>query len=117
MERKKKLVSGVFLCLVMIAGFLNGTAMPGKKTITIPRLTKSPKIDGIKDNPYLGWSNVYGLYFSLKPNKQLRLSTNVNKQTFWKQWGGEQVFDYNVIRQIVYLSDIQDPFTAGDLGL
>jgi hypothetical protein len=52
------------------------------------------------DDPYLGWSNVYGLYFSIKPNKRLRLSTNFSKQTFWKEWGGEQVFDYNVIRQM-----------------
>ena len=52
------------------------------------------------DDPYLGWSNVYGVYFSIKPNKRLRMSVDFNKQTFWKAWGDVQVFDYNVIRQV-----------------
>ena len=52
------------------------------------------------DAPYLGWSNTYGLYFTIKPNKRLRMSVEFSKQTFWKEWGGDLVFDYNVIRQM-----------------
>jgi hypothetical protein len=51
------------------------------------------------DDPYLGWSNDYGLYFNLKPNKRLQMAVDFSKQTFWEKRGGEQVFDYNVIRQ------------------
>ncbi len=51
------------------------------------------------DDPYLGWSNAYGVYFNLKPNKRLQMAVNFSKETFWKKRGGEQVFDYNVIRQ------------------
>lgn len=51
------------------------------------------------DDPYLGWSNAYGLFFNLKPNKRLQVAVDLSKQTFWKKRGGEQVFDYNVIRQ------------------
>ena len=51
------------------------------------------------DDPFLGWSNVYGLFLNLKPNKRLRMEINFNKQTFWKRRGGKQLFDYNVVRQ------------------
>jgi len=51
------------------------------------------------DDPYLGWSNAYGVYFNLKPNKRLQMAVNFSKETFWKKRGREQVFDYNVIRQ------------------
>ncbi len=51
------------------------------------------------DDPFLGWSNIYVLYLNAKPSKRLQLNISVRKQTFWKKRGGEQVFDYNVIRQ------------------
>lgn len=51
------------------------------------------------DDPYLGWSNAYGLFFNLKPNKRLQMAVDFSKQTFWKKRGGEQVFDYNAVRQ------------------
>ncbi len=51
------------------------------------------------DNPYLGYSNIYSIYFNIKPNKRLQMMIDFNKQTFWKRRGGEQVFDYNVVRQ------------------
>ncbi len=51
------------------------------------------------DDPYLGWSNAYGLYFNLKLNKRLQMALDFSKQTFWKKRGGEQVFDFNVVRQ------------------
>jgi hypothetical protein len=55
------------------------------------------------DDPFLGYSNVYGLFFTLKPNNRLRISTEFTKQTFWDEWGGEEIYDYNVLRnQITY---------------
>ena len=51
------------------------------------------------DDPYLGWSNAYGLFFNLKPSKRLQMAVDFSKQTFWEKRGGKQVFDYNVIRQ------------------
>ncbi len=50
------------------------------------------------EDPYLGWSNTYGLFVELKPNKRLRIGLTLSKQTFWDKWGGEQVFDFNVFR-------------------
>ncbi len=51
------------------------------------------------DDPFKGWSNTYGVYVQFKPNKRLRVGLEFTKQTFWEKWGGEQVFDFNVIRQ------------------
>jgi hypothetical protein len=51
------------------------------------------------EDPFVGWSNTYGVYVQLKPNKRLRIGVDFTKQTFWEKWGGEQVFDFNVIRQ------------------
>jgi hypothetical protein len=50
------------------------------------------------DDPFLGWSNTYGVFVELKPNKRVRLGLNFSKQTFWEKQGGDLVFDYNVIR-------------------
>lgn len=51
------------------------------------------------DDPFLGWSNIYELSLAVKPNKRLRMGLSFSKQTFWKKRGGEQIFDFNVIRQ------------------
>jgi len=51
------------------------------------------------DDPYLGWSNVYEVSVTFKPSKRLRMGVDFSKQTFWKERGGEQIYDYNVIRQ------------------
>lgn len=51
------------------------------------------------DDPFLGWNNVYALFFNIKPSKRLQMEIDFSKQTFWEKRGGEQVFDYNVIRQ------------------
>lgn len=51
------------------------------------------------DDPFLGWTNIYDLYLNAKPSKRLQLNISLSKQTFWGKKGGEQVFDYNVIRQ------------------
>ncbi len=58
--------------------------------------------DGIfydPEAPYLGWSHIYSLYFRLKPGRRLQIGFDLQKQTFWKERGGELAFDYNVIRQ------------------
>ncbi len=50
------------------------------------------------DDPFLGYSNVYGLFLTLKPSNRLRINTEFTKQTFWEDWGGEEIYDYNVLR-------------------
>jgi hypothetical protein len=51
------------------------------------------------DDPLLGWNNTYGLYLNFKPSKRLQMSVDFSKSTFWEERGGEQLWDYNVIRQ------------------
>lgn len=51
------------------------------------------------EDPYLGWNHTYGAFIEFKPDKRLRISVSLTKQTFWEMRGGEQVFDFNVIRQ------------------
>ena len=51
------------------------------------------------EDPYLGWSHTYGAFIEFKPDKRLRISISLTKQTFWETRGGEQIFDFNVIRQ------------------
>lgn len=51
------------------------------------------------ENPFLGYSQSYGLFFTLKPGKRLRVSHTFSKETFWEKWGGSQVYDFNVLRQ------------------
>lgn len=51
------------------------------------------------DDPFLGWSNIYTFYFNIKPNKRLQMMVEFRKQTFWEERGGDELFDYNVIRQ------------------
>jgi hypothetical protein len=51
------------------------------------------------DDPFLGYGHSYRLFFTLKPSKRLRMSTIFSKETFWKRWGEEQVYDFNVLRQ------------------
>ncbi|NOR22549.1 MAG: hypothetical protein GQ476_07690 [Candidatus Aminicenantes bacterium] len=51
------------------------------------------------DDPFLGWSNTYGLFFNVKPNKRLQMSVDFSKQTFWEERGGEQLYDFNAVRQ------------------
>ncbi|MGD9346847.1 MAG: DUF5916 domain-containing protein, partial [Candidatus Aminicenantes bacterium] len=50
------------------------------------------------DEPYLGYSNTYGIYMTFKPSKRLQYSLDFTKQTFWKKRGGEQVYDINIVR-------------------
>jgi len=51
------------------------------------------------DDPFLGWSNSYGLYLNFKPSKRLQMSVDFSKYTFWEERGGEELIDYNVVRQ------------------
>lgn len=53
------------------------------------------------DDPFLGYSNVYGLFLTLKPSNRLRIGMEFTKQTFWEEWGGEEIYDYNVLRNRV----------------
>lgn len=51
------------------------------------------------DDPFLGYSNSYGIFLNWKPSKRLQMGIDFSKSTFWERWGGEQLWDYNVIRQ------------------
>ncbi len=51
------------------------------------------------DDPFLGYRNTCAAFFALKPSKRLRIEWEFVKQTFWEEWGGEEVYDYNVLRQ------------------
>ena len=51
------------------------------------------------DDPFLGWSNIYELSITFKPNKRFRIGFDFSKETFWENWGGKELWDYNVFRQ------------------
>ena len=51
------------------------------------------------DDPFLGWSDSYGIYINVKPSKRLQMGVDFSKQIFWEEKGGEQLYDYTVIRQ------------------
>jgi hypothetical protein len=50
------------------------------------------------DDPFKGYSNIYGIGATIKPSKRLKVGVDITKQTFWDKWGGEQVYDFNVAR-------------------
>lgn len=50
------------------------------------------------DDPFRGWRNSYVLYMTAKPNKRLQVSLSLQKQIFWEERGGEEVYDFNVLR-------------------
>ena len=50
------------------------------------------------DDPFLGYSNQYGLTLNFKPSRRLQIGTDFSKETFWAKWGGKQLWDYNVVR-------------------
>ncbi len=50
------------------------------------------------DDPFRGWNNNYVLYMNLKPNKRLQIMLRFQKQTFWEEKGGEEIYDFNVLR-------------------
>ncbi|MCD6193200.1 MAG: carbohydrate binding family 9 domain-containing protein [Candidatus Aminicenantes bacterium] len=51
------------------------------------------------EDPFLGYSNTYGVFMNFRPSKRWQMGVTFSKQTFWERWGGRQLFDYNVIRQ------------------
>ncbi len=53
------------------------------------------------DDPFLGYSNMYGVFLTLKPSNRVQVGVQFTKQTFWEEWGGEQIYDYNVLRNRV----------------
>ena len=53
------------------------------------------------EDAFLGYSNTYGISLTFKPSKRLQLGTDFSKQTFWRSAGGEQLWDYNLVREKV----------------
>jgi len=51
------------------------------------------------DDPFLGYSNTYGIFLNFKPSKRLQMAVDFSKNTFWERKGGERLWDYNVVRQ------------------
>ncbi len=50
------------------------------------------------DDAFLGYSNIYSLGLTFKPNKRIQVGFDLTKQTFWRSRGGEELWDYNVVR-------------------
>lgn len=50
------------------------------------------------ENPYLGWNFLSYLWMQFKPIDRLRFGISYQKYEFWKERGGDVVFDYNVWR-------------------
>jgi hypothetical protein len=51
-----------------------------------------------KENPYLGYKHIFETWLSFLPNPRLKTELDFTKNTFWREKGGEQVYDYNIIR-------------------
>ncbi|MFB0518270.1 MAG: DUF5916 domain-containing protein [Acidobacteriota bacterium] len=51
------------------------------------------------DDPFLGWSDTYGVFLNFKPSNRLQMGFDLSKNTFYEERGGKQLWDYNVIRQ------------------
>lgn len=51
------------------------------------------------EDPFLGWTIIYGAFLQFKPSQRMIVGVEFSKQTFWEKWRGEQVFDFNVLRQ------------------
>ncbi|OGD09034.1 MAG: hypothetical protein A2Y86_00705 [Candidatus Aminicenantes bacterium RBG_13_62_12] len=54
--------------------------------------------DGIyySDDPYLGWKSEFGLRFTFRPLASLRLSLNLEDNTFYKKRGGEKEYEVSI---------------------
>jgi len=50
------------------------------------------------EDTFLGWGTTYGISANFKPNKRLQLGLDFSKNTFWKKRGGDELWDYNVVR-------------------
>jgi hypothetical protein len=50
------------------------------------------------EDPYLGYMRVFTSWFTFRPNSQLKEEIDYTKSTFWRDKGGEQIYDYNIIR-------------------
>jgi hypothetical protein len=49
------------------------------------------------DYPYLGYGSFMFAYFTLRPIRQIKAELELRKSTFWKERGGDLVYDYNII--------------------
>lgn len=57
--------------------------------------------DGIRyiKNPYLGRNLTISSWVNFKPTSRLQVRFEYNKDRFWKSWGGDLGYDYDVLRQ------------------
>ena len=46
---------------------------------------------------FRGWGVTYGIGTNFKPSTRLQLEVDFSKSTFWRTYGGERLWDYNVV--------------------
>ncbi len=51
-----------------------------------------------KENPYLGYIRYLRSQITLRPDSHLTEDLIFTKSTFWQEKGGEEIYDYNIIR-------------------
>ena len=51
-----------------------------------------------KEDPYLGYLHSWSSWLTLRPNSRLKEELDFTKSTFWREKGGELVYDYNILR-------------------
>lgn len=49
------------------------------------------------DDPFLGWGVTFGIGLNFKPSNRLQIGVDFSKSTFWREAGGERLWDFNVI--------------------
>ena len=55
-----------------------------------------------ENDPFLGYSSIYGIILGFKPNNRIRLDVDFWKETFWEERGAKLIFDYNVVRNSLH---------------
>ncbi|MDH7512841.1 MAG: DUF5916 domain-containing protein [Clostridiales bacterium] len=50
------------------------------------------------DDPFLGWGVTFGGGTNFKPSSRLQIGVDFSKSSFWREAGGERLWDFNVIR-------------------
>jgi hypothetical protein len=51
-----------------------------------------------KESPYLGYLRSFQSQVNIYPNTHLKEALIFTKSTFWREKGGKEVYDYNIIR-------------------
>jgi hypothetical protein len=49
------------------------------------------------DDPYLGWGVTFGIGTNFKPSNRLQVGVDFSHSTFWREAGGERLWDYDVV--------------------